>query len=258
MKPITRIYLILLCIILVTMAVVHFAHDSRKSIKSYFMSGTRYTVNERLTEYGSAVEARLRAEVVAAGLSYPPKELAYVAFKDARRLEVYGRTTSQQPWQFVKAYPILAASGNLGPKLKEGDEQVPEGIYQAESLNPNSRFHLSIRLNYPNAFDRHMAQGDKRHNLGGDIMIHGSSVSIGCIAVGDEAAEDLFILAAQTSKPVRIIVSPTDFRQPSVTTPETAQPTWLQTLYASLSAELQQYHVPPEKYQTSLYVNDTA
>ena len=69
-------------------------------------------------------------------------------------------------------YPILAASGVLGPKLREGDKQVPEGIYGAEALNPNSKFHLSIRLNYPNTFDRRMAQSDGRTQLGGDIMIH--------------------------------------------------------------------------------------
>jgi hypothetical protein len=93
-----------------------------------------YTVEERLRQHGPAVEARLRGPFAAAGLPYPPAELAYVAFKDTRRLEVYGRASPERPWRFVKAYPVLGASGGRGPKLAEGDEQVPEGIYRAESL----------------------------------------------------------------------------------------------------------------------------
>lgn len=74
----------------------------------------------------------------------------------------------------IKSYPILAASGSIGPKLRESDMQVPEGVYQIESLNPNSQFHLSLRVNYPNEFDREQARIDGRAQLGGDIMIHGS------------------------------------------------------------------------------------
>src|SRR5204863_8498878 len=63
---------------------------------------------------------------------------------------------------------------------------ISEGIYPIESLNPNSRFHLSLRIGYPNAFDRAQAAKEKRTNLGGDIMIHGNSVSIGCLAMGED------------------------------------------------------------------------
>ena len=71
-------------------------------------------------------------------------------------------------------YPIRAASGALGPKLREGDRQVPEGVYDIESLNPNSRFHVALRVGYPNAFDRQMAGREGRTALGGDIMIRAS------------------------------------------------------------------------------------
>lgn len=74
----------------------------------------------------------------------------------------------------------------------------PEGVYVIEWLNPNSRYHLSMRVSYPNAWDRQEATRENRTQLGGDIMIHGSNASIGCLAMGDEAAEDLFILAART------------------------------------------------------------
>ncbi len=160
-------------------------------------------------------------------------------------LQVYARNGAGQPWRYVKQYPVLAASGNSGPKLMEGDKQVPEGIYQAEFLNPNSRFHLSIRLNYPNDFDRRMAQREARTRLGGDIMIHGSAVSIGCLAMGDQAAEDLFILAAATGRErTRIVVSPTDFRTGNAAAVQRL-PAWTGELYDKLRHELRQFPVKP-------------
>jgi murein L,D-transpeptidase YafK len=145
------------------------------------------------------------------------------------------------PWQYITTYPVLGASGKTGPKLAEGDRQVPEGVYQIELLNPISRFHLSLRLNYPNEFDRRMGAADGRTDLGTDIVIHGSSVSIGCLAMGDDAAEDLFILAARTGKEnVRVLIAPTDFRlePPRLIMYE---PRWASVLYASLSDELKQF-----------------
>jgi hypothetical protein len=203
-------------------------------------SWSDYSITERLTQFGPAVAARLRGSVETAGLRYPPKELAYVAFKDARRIEVYGRNAPGEHWRYIKDYPVLAASGTLGPKLREGDNQVPEGIYRVSYLNPNSRFHLSLRLNYPNEFDRAMASADRRTRLGGDIMIHGNAVSIGCLAMGDEAAEDLFVLAALASdRSVRVVISPTDFRSGAARLPP--QPEWITRLYAALQVELKQY-----------------
>jgi hypothetical protein len=170
------------------------------------------TVAERLAEYGPAARARLRPHFAATGVAYPPPALVLVAFKADDVLEVYApdRAGSQR---LVTSYPILAASGHLGPKLRMGDEQVPEGLYRVELLNPNSRFHLSLRLDYPNAFDRRMARADRRTRLGGDIMIHGDAVSIGCLAMGDRAAEDLFVLAADTGiRRIDVIITPVDLR----------------------------------------------
>lgn len=199
-----------------------------------------YTVSERLEQFGSEVEKRLRPTFEGAGAKYPPGELAFVAFKDARRLEVYARE-AQQPWRFIKSYPVLAASGAPGPKLAEGDRQVPEGIYRVESLNPNSRFHLSVRLDYPNEFDRRVAKLDGRTQLGGDIMIHGNSVSIGCLAIGDEAAEEVFVLSALVGREaVKVVISPTDFRC-SATRSLPEQPGWIAGLYAMIREELRQF-----------------
>jgi murein L,D-transpeptidase YafK len=202
----------------------------------------RYTVDERMAQHAAIVEQRLRERFATAGLSYPAQQLAFVSFKDVRRLEVYGRMSPEQSWAFVTQYPILAASGSLGPKLREGDRQVPEGIYRAELLNPNSKFHLSIRLDYPNAFDRQIARADGRTQLGGDIMIHGGASSIGCLAIGNDGIEDLFVLSALVGKEqVRIILSPTDFREVAARVPLT-EPQWIRDLYDSIRLELQQYH----------------
>ena len=202
-------------------------------------SRRRYSVADRLRPFGAGVERRLRPAFEAAGLPYPPGELALLAFKDSRTLEAYARHPDEG-WRFVKAYPVLAASGEPGPKLREGDRQVPEGVYRVELLNPNSRFHVSLRLGYPNDFDRRMAQADGRTELGGDIMIHGNAVSIGCLAMGDEAAEDLFVLAALAGKErVTVIIGPTDFRSSS--TEAAMQPSSLPSLYQKLRDELRAF-----------------
>lgn len=200
-----------------------------------------YTVEERIRMHASAVEVRLRHKFDAVAVPYPPAELAYVAFKDSAHLEVYARVHPSEDWRRVHAYPILGMSGALGPKLRQGDMQVPEGIYRAEFLNANSRFHLSIRLNYPNEFDLTQAQAEGRTQLGSDIMIHGTSASIGCLAMGNQAAEDLFILAALAGKEhVEIVVAPTDFRRQPVRMPEGA-PAWLPTLYRQINSALQRF-----------------
>jgi murein L,D-transpeptidase YafK len=200
--------------------------------------GSGYTTAERLEMHGAAVESRLQPAFAAAHLAYPPSEIAFIAIKQKRELELYARPSPDTVWTHVRTYPVLAQSGHLGPKLREGDKQVPEGIYRAEFLNPNSLFHLSIRLNYPNETDRAAARADGRTNLGSDIMIHGSKYSLGCIAVGNEAAEDLFVLAAIVGREsVKVVISPVDFRVPGTQAPQADRP-WIRLLYATLAREL--------------------
>lgn len=196
------------------------------------------TVADRISEYGDNATARLKPYFDRARLSFPPKEVILLAIKDNRTLEVFARDADME-WKTIREYPILAASGTLGPKLAEGDRQVPEGLYRIESLNPNSLYHLSLRLNYPNDFDRQMAKDDGRQNLGTDIMIHGSNVSIGCLAIGDSAAEDLFVLAAQSGiENVSVIISPIDFRTHSANPKLANAPAWVDMLYEQLKTEL--------------------
>jgi hypothetical protein len=198
----------------------------------------RASVADRLAQYGPAARARLAPAFAAAGVAYPPARLALVGLKDKMRLEVWAADAAG-PFRFVTAYSILAASGELGPKLREGDLQTPEGVYRIEALNPNSRFHLSLRLNYPNDFDQYHARREGRSKPGSDIMIHGGAVSIGCLAMGDPAIEELFTLTAETGREnVRVILSPTDFRTPGEFQPAPDAPTWTAQLYAEIRREL--------------------
>ncbi len=203
--------------------------------------GGAATTAERVATYGASVRSRLAPACEAAGVAYPPTTFTLIGLKAEKRLELWAPDAGGRP-RLIKAYPILAASGGVGPKLREGDRQVPEGLYGIESLNPNSRFHLSLRVDYPNAADRRRAQAEGRTGLGGDIMIHGSDVSIGCLAMGDSAAEELFVLAALTgSKNIRVILSPVDFRRKDEVGLTSSLPAWVPDLYAEIKSELARY-----------------
>ena len=203
--------------------------------------GGAATTTERLATYGASVRSRLAPACEAAGVPYPPTSFTLIGLKAEKRLELWAPDAAGRP-RLVKAYPVLAASGGAGPKLREGDRQVPEGLYAIESLNPNSRFHLSLRIDYPNAADRRRAQAEARTGLGGDIMIHGSNVSIGCLAMGDPAAEELFVLAALTGpKNIRVILSPVDFRRLDKIDLPAGLPAWVPELHAEIKAELARY-----------------
>lgn len=112
------------------------------------------------------------------------------AFKEERELELFIENKATGKFELFRSYPIAAASGELGPKLAEGDRQVPEGFYFSRSgdMNPNSSFHLSFNVNYPNAYDR------AHERTGTFIMVHGSNVSIGCLAMTDEKIEEIYAL----------------------------------------------------------------
>jgi hypothetical protein len=175
-------------------------------------NGTK-TVEDRLAEHGGAARRRLQDEFQRIDMPYPPKRLCLVGLKQERILEVWV-AGAEGGFRHLLSYPILAASGTLGPKLAEGDQQVPEGIYKLESLNPNSLYHLSLRINYPNGFDRKKGAIDGRKHLGSDIMIHGKAVSAGCLAMGDRAIEELFVMSADLGiEAITVLLSPVDFRK---------------------------------------------
>jgi murein L,D-transpeptidase YafK len=166
------------------------------------------------------------------GLAYPPRRLTLVGLKAERLLEVWGEDGAA--WRQLRTYRILAASGGPGPKRREGDLQVPEGLYRLTNFNPNSSYHLSVRVDYPNTDDRAAARLENRRDLGGDIYIHGRTVSIGCLAIGDEAIEELYVLLADVGLAhSRALLAPS--AEPKAGA-EQAQ--WVNELYARLQREL--------------------
>ncbi|NBB94357.1 MAG: L,D-transpeptidase family protein [Planctomycetes bacterium] len=199
------------------------------------------TVKQRLEQYGPAARDRLKPFFDAADIEYPPTKLALIGIKESKQLEVWGRN-GEVAFRYVRTYPVLAASGRLGPKLREGDRQVPEGLYRIESLHPNSMFHLALRVNYPNEADRMRAKADGRSNLGGDIMIHGSDASAGCLAMGDQAAEDLFVLVADVGLAnTDLILAPVDFRTSSAAVSAEA-PVWTEQRYSEIRERMSRFH----------------
>jgi hypothetical protein len=111
---------------------------------------------------------------------------------------------------------------------------VPEGVYRLTGFNPRSSYHLSMRVDYPNADDRAAARGEGRTNLGGDIFIHGKAVSIGCLALGDAAIEELYTLVADVGLArSRVLLAPSATPQPS---PGSAE--WVGRLYERLRREM--------------------
>jgi hypothetical protein len=204
-----------------------------------------YALARRLAQIGPGASKRVIDRFNAAKVVWPPTEIAMVAIKDERTVDMYGRDEAGK-WKLIHRYRVLAASGGAGPKLRQGDKQVPEGIYAISYLNPHSRYHVSLRVNYPNAFDRKMAAADGRRDLGGDIMIHGKALSVGCLAVGDEAAEEIFWLAAEIGqRNLRLIIAPTDFRRRGVPAIEAGAPQWLPKLYTEVAAAMAEYPTPP-------------
>ena len=113
------------------------------------------------------------------------------AFKEERVLELFVQRKATGKYELFRSYHVAGTSGWLGPKLAEGDGQVPEGFYYTglKSLNPDSMYHLSFNIGYPNAYDTF------HRRTGSHIMIHGSNISIGCLAMTDEKIEEIYTMA---------------------------------------------------------------
>lgn len=113
------------------------------------------------------------------------------AFKQEGELEVWAK--AEHTYKLIKTYEICTSSGVLGPKRMQGDMQVPEGFYEIDRFNPASNYHLSLGINYPNKSDKIIGKG----NLGGDIFIHGSCVTIGCMPLTDDKIKEVYLMAIE-------------------------------------------------------------
>jgi hypothetical protein len=198
------------------------------------------TVADVIQEYGKSSRDRLMRYFLKVKVNYPPQEITLLALKKEKVLELWASDVDE--YKFVHRYKIIKTSGKAGPKLREGDGQVPEGIYKIIGLNPNSSYHLSMKLNYPNDFDLQNAKKERRNEPGSNIFIHGKDVSIGCLAMGDETIEDLFVLVHDVGKSnTKVLISPTDPRTSKISTIITDGPNWLPQLYDELTKEFNKY-----------------
>ncbi len=195
------------------------------------------TVDSRIENIQENAWNRLEKNLNLAGYKMDyPKEIILVAFKEERILQVYAK--NYNGIKMIKEYPFTSYSGELGPKLKEGDRQIPEGIYEVEYLNPNSSYYLSIKVSYPNKFDKSKTELTNVSDMGGDIFIHGKSVTIGCIPIGDETIEEVFLLTQKAiNNNVKVIISPRDFRINS-NYPKIKNIDWENELYERINNEL--------------------
>ena len=191
-------------------------------------------VPEKLTS-----QQKLKRHLADADFIIYPKKLTLIGLKHEKLLEVWGEYHGKKI--YITTYPFTAFSGRLGPKFREGDLQIPEGVYGIGYLNPNSKYHLSMNINYPNDFDKRMAKKEKRTNLGSAIMIHGKNVTVGCIPIGDEPIEELYFLVEKVGiKNTKVILAPIDFRTRDVKIKSSKHP-WLKDLYNQIKEEMQKY-----------------
>ena len=144
------------------------------------------------SDAASRMEDSLKKQFEKQNLTWPPQSVYLRSFKYERQLEVWVKSDIKQPYKLLKTYKVCQQSGSTGPKRLEGDYQVPEGFYYINEFNPNSNYHLSLGLNYPNASDKILSDQSRP---GSAIYIHGDCVSTGCIPITDAPIEELYFLA---------------------------------------------------------------
>ncbi len=195
-------------------------------------------VESAIHHYGLRTEPELIQFFNQANVTYPPKKIALLAFKKEKKLHLWAKNKNKK-WHHIHTYPLTASSGTLGPKLKERDLQIPEGLYKLTWFNPYSKMHLSMKINYPNAFDRQKAAKEGRKKLGGNIFLHGKAQSVGCLAIGDHAIDQLFMLSRRVGlDQIELIIAPNDLRRAKAKTKPQAQPRWLPELYQQIESKL--------------------
>jgi len=227
--------LLVLVLVLVLFIVALFGRPIWQPLYTKLAGGR--TIEQAVERYAPGAETRLTPRFRAAQVAYPPGTLTLVGLKEEKALELWARDDDGDEWTLIHRYDIRAASGVAGPKLREGDKQVPEGIYRVASLNPNSSYHLSIKLDYPNAFDKAHAKEDGRDKPGTNIFIHGKAASVGCLAMGDEAIEELFVLAHRVGiENVKVLLLPHDPSDKPLQAGE-SMPPWTAELYEQLAAQ---------------------
>lgn len=198
------------------------------------------SVKQAMARLAPSTRELLQHDFSAAGLHYPPKRLTLIAFKQEKQLLLFG---GSKDMRFVRAFAFTSYSGALGPKLREGDMQIPEGIYRITGAG--ARGMLTLDVDYPNALDRKNAAADHRTELGGEILVHGGTHSTGCVVISDAEMEQVFVAVNDVGfKNTQLIIAPCDLRKHEPAVDYSKQPKWLPAVYAALRHELSKYSTP--------------
>jgi murein L,D-transpeptidase YafK len=144
----------------------------------------------RVREAYAAKEKTVAKTLITNSLSRDSLQIYLRAFKTEKIIEIWAKNSSDVQFKMIKEIPICEISGNIGPKRRVGDLQVPEGFYYINDLNPFSKYYLSMQINYPNASD---SIRGVRGRLGNLIFIHGACESSGCIAITDDKIKELYL-----------------------------------------------------------------
>jgi len=141
--------------------------------------------------YLAPITTALLAQMEVIGTT-PVAPIYIRVFKEESEFEIWKRRTDGT-YGLLKTYAICAWSGELGPKIAEGDRQAPEGFYSVgpAQLNPNSNYHLSFNIGYPNTFDRSLGR------TGSNLMVHGACSSAGCYSMTDESVEEIYAVVRE-------------------------------------------------------------
>jgi murein L,D-transpeptidase YafK len=165
------------------------------SLKPVISFKTEQKKFKRVKAAFEAKEGDLKALFKEKSLQYNSFSMILVGIKQTKKLKVYIKSKTDKKYSLLKSYDFCVLSGAIGPKRIEGDAQVPEGLYEISNFNPESNYHLSLKVSYPNASDKILSDKSKP---GGDIYIHGNCVSIGCIPITDDLIKELYVLCVET------------------------------------------------------------
>ncbi len=143
-------------------------------------------VKQSYNEKWEAISKNLKAK----GIDSANYKVLIRIFKEEKILEVWLKSKNAANYVHYGNYAICRSSGNLGPKRKEGDMQVPEGFYKVNFFNAFSDYYLGMQINYPNQSDLMLG----KRPYGGQIMIHGNCVTIGCIPITDDKIKEVYLI----------------------------------------------------------------
>lgn len=194
------------------------------------------SVAQAIKKFGPAARVKIARIFAGARMSYPPKHVDLVCFKDQGVLVAFARGVDGKTKR-LKSYDIVSSSGEAGPKLHEGDLQVPEGFYKIDGMNAMT--HMALSVDYPNAADRAHAISDHRANLGGYIQVHGGVYSTGCVVLSNEDMAELFVIANDIGcSNVSLLIAPCNLLETKPEIDFSKQPKWLPKLYGELKQAL--------------------